>query len=111
MNFGVLAFATDQSLSPGHTARIAEERGFESVWFPEHSHLPVASGGWPGGDEIPDASSLCPCDSVSRSVFVCADYFQQAGATTEGRKEITQRAKSAAVEWHLCLLALLPVTC
>ncbi len=55
MEFGIIAFATDQSLNPGDIARIAEERGFESVWFPEHSHLPLASGGWPGGDRIPDA--------------------------------------------------------
>lgn len=53
MDYGILAFATDQTISPGDTARIAEEMGFESVWFPEHSHLPLASGGWPGGDEIP----------------------------------------------------------
>ncbi|MCP5025609.1 MAG: LLM class F420-dependent oxidoreductase [Actinomycetia bacterium] len=54
MDYGILAFATDQSTTPAESARLAEEHGFESIWFPEHSHLPVASGGWPGGDRIPD---------------------------------------------------------
>jgi probable F420-dependent oxidoreductase len=53
MDFGIIAFATDQTISPGRIARLTEEAGFESVWFPEHSHLPTASGGWPGGDRIP----------------------------------------------------------
>ncbi len=55
MHHGVLAFATDQSTTPAESAHLAEVHGFESIWFPEHSHLPLASGGWPGGDKIPDA--------------------------------------------------------
>jgi len=51
--YGIIAFATDQTIGPGAIARIVEEQGFESIWFPEHSHLPTASGGWPGGDRIP----------------------------------------------------------
>ena len=55
MDYGILVFATDQSTTPSESAQLAEEYGFESIWFPEHSHLPLASGGWPGGDEIPAA--------------------------------------------------------
>lgn len=50
---GILVFVTDESVSPAVAAAAAEERGFESVWFPEHSHLPEASRGWPGGPSIP----------------------------------------------------------
>jgi probable F420-dependent oxidoreductase len=55
MKYGIIAFATDQSTTPAESAQLAEEQGFESIWFPEHSHLPQASGGWPGGERIPDA--------------------------------------------------------
>lgn len=52
-DYGIIAFATDQTIGPGSIARMVEDHGFESIWFPEHSHLPTASGGWPGGDQIP----------------------------------------------------------
>ena len=42
MKLGVMIFPTDKTIDPGELARAAEEHGFESVWFPEHSHIPVA---------------------------------------------------------------------
>jgi probable F420-dependent oxidoreductase len=54
MKFGVQIFATDYSIRPAALARAAEERGFESLWFPEHSHIPASrKSPWPGGDELP----------------------------------------------------------
>jgi probable F420-dependent oxidoreductase len=41
MLFGVHIFATQFSFQPDELARAAEERGLESVWFSEHSHVPV----------------------------------------------------------------------
>ena len=33
---------------------MAEERGFECLLFPEHTHIPAAPGEpWPGGEELP----------------------------------------------------------
>lgn len=54
-HYGILSFATDQTTPPHIAAAACEAAGFESVWFPEHSHLPLASGGWPDGDDIPVA--------------------------------------------------------
>src|SRR6201984_1971541 len=35
-------------------ARALEERGFESVWAPEHSHIPLSrKTPFPGGGEVP----------------------------------------------------------
>jgi probable F420-dependent oxidoreductase len=34
-------------------ARAVEERGFESLFLPEHSHMPVDHSPWPGGPELP----------------------------------------------------------
>ncbi len=54
MDIGLLAFPSDLTMDPAALAVAAEERGFESLFYPEHSHLPAASGGWPGGPVIPD---------------------------------------------------------
>ena len=54
MKFGLTLFPTDYSISPAALARAAEERGFESLWFPEHSHIPAKrESPWPGGPELP----------------------------------------------------------
>lgn len=54
MELGVLVFPLEGSMTPDALALAAEERGFESIFYPEHSHLPVASDRWPGGPNIPD---------------------------------------------------------
>jgi alkanesulfonate monooxygenase SsuD/methylene tetrahydromethanopterin reductase-like flavin-dependent oxidoreductase (luciferase family) len=42
MHFGGAMFFTDYSMSAPDLARALEERGFESVWAPEHSHIPLS---------------------------------------------------------------------
>jgi probable F420-dependent oxidoreductase len=42
MDLGLTCFLTDRSISPTALARAAEERGFSSVWLPEHTHIPVS---------------------------------------------------------------------
>jgi probable F420-dependent oxidoreductase len=42
MHYGLTYFPTDDSMRPGPFARAAEERGFESIWLAEHSHIPVS---------------------------------------------------------------------
>ncbi|HEX5807476.1 MAG TPA: LLM class F420-dependent oxidoreductase [Anaerolineales bacterium] len=41
MQFGVHIFPTEHSIQPDELARATEERGLESVWFSEHTHIPV----------------------------------------------------------------------
>src|SRR5512143_2164356 len=54
MDFGVTMFATDYAMRPDDLARAVEERGFESLWFPEHTHIPASrKSPWPGGPELP----------------------------------------------------------
>jgi probable F420-dependent oxidoreductase len=54
MLFGVQMFATDYAIRPDELAREAEARGFESLWFPEHTHIPVSRRSpWPGGPVLP----------------------------------------------------------
>jgi probable F420-dependent oxidoreductase len=54
MQFGVMMFATDYAIRPDELARAVEERGFESLWFPEHTHIPASrQSPWPGGPDLP----------------------------------------------------------
>jgi probable F420-dependent oxidoreductase len=54
MKVGVSMFATDYAIRPDDLAREVEARGFESVWFPEHTHIPAnRKSPWPGGGELP----------------------------------------------------------
>ncbi len=41
MLFGIHVFPTEHSIQPDELARAAEERGLESIWFSEHTHIPV----------------------------------------------------------------------
>jgi probable F420-dependent oxidoreductase len=42
MNFGLFIFPSDTTLQPVDAGRAAEEAGFESLFFPEHSHIPIS---------------------------------------------------------------------
>jgi probable F420-dependent oxidoreductase len=54
MEFGGAMFFTDYSMSAAELARALEERGFESVWAPEHSHIPLSrKTPFPGGGDLP----------------------------------------------------------
>ena len=55
MNFGVTIFPTRYSIGPAELARAVEERGFESLFVPEHTHIPTSRRSpWPGGPDLPD---------------------------------------------------------
>ena len=54
MKFGVTMFPTDYAIGPAELARAVEERGFESLLFPEHIHIPTSRRTpFPGGAELP----------------------------------------------------------
>src|ERR1700760_3161814 len=54
LKFGASMFFTDYSMAPGALGKALEERGFESVWAPEHSHIPLSrKSPFPGGGDLP----------------------------------------------------------
>ncbi|MGZ0188384.1 MAG: LLM class F420-dependent oxidoreductase [Alphaproteobacteria bacterium] len=54
MHIGAHIFLTDYSIPPQELGPALEERGFESVWLPEHSHIPLPRvSPWPGGGDLP----------------------------------------------------------
>ena len=78
MHFGIAFFPTDYSISSAELATLAEERGYESLWVAEHSHIPASRlSPWPGGADLP------------RDYWHCLDPFvaltSAAAATTRLR--------------------------
>jgi probable F420-dependent oxidoreductase len=58
VDFGVMMFPTDDAVAPDELARMAEARGFESLFFPEHTHIPASrESPYPGGGELPEMYS------------------------------------------------------
>jgi probable F420-dependent oxidoreductase len=55
MKIGVHVFPTETSIQPDELGRLAEERGLDSVWFSEHTHIPVSILEAPvGRSRLPD---------------------------------------------------------
>ena len=80
MEHGVALFPTDV-LDPARSAlaRLAEERGFESLWFTEHTHIPVGrETPYPGGGELPREYShmLRPVRGARRSAAAATERIK-----------------------------------
>jgi probable F420-dependent oxidoreductase len=55
MGIGVLTFVTDEGIGPVELGQALEQRGFESLFLAEHTHIPVNNKTpYPGGGPIPD---------------------------------------------------------
>ena len=55
MDLGITMFPTDYAIDPAALAKACEERGFESLWFPEHTHIPVSRRTpYPAGGDLPE---------------------------------------------------------
>ena len=75
MKFAVGYFATDEGIDPATLARMVEERPFESLFFPDHTHIPASrETPYPVGGELPRQYSR------SHDPFVA---LMAAGAATE----------------------------
>src|SRR3984957_3418350 len=69
MKFGGAMFFTDYSMTAMELARELEQRGFESVWAPEHSHIPLSrKTPFPGGGDLPKQY----CDAMDPFVVLAA---------------------------------------
>jgi len=53
--FGVNMFPTDYAIQPVELAKAVEERGLDSLFFPEHTHIPASRATpFPGGTDLPE---------------------------------------------------------
>jgi probable F420-dependent oxidoreductase len=78
MQIGITTFPTDYSISATRLARAVEDRGFDSLWVAEHTHIPASRRtpyAW--GDELP---------SIYWESYEPFTFLAQAAAVTESLK-------------------------
>jgi probable F420-dependent oxidoreductase len=105
MRLGVTAFLTDRDIAPAALARAVEERGFHSLYLPEHTHLPVRADVPPAlveGVRIDDYKrSLCPLVALSTAVATTERIGLGTGILLAAQHDPIVLAKQVASLDHL----------
>ena len=99
MHFGAAMFFTDYSMAPGDLARSLEERGFESLWAPEHSHIPVSRASpFPNGGDLPKQyyDVMDPFVTLTAAVAVTKTLKIGTGVCLVQQRDPIQTAKLVA---------------
>jgi probable F420-dependent oxidoreductase len=99
MHHGVAMFITADAMRPGELARAVEERGFESLWFTEHSHIPASRRSpWPGGAELPQEyyGLLDPFVSLAFAAEATRSLKLGTGVCLVAQRDPIQTAKAVA---------------
>lgn len=105
MRIGITAFLTDQTIGAAALARAAEERGFASLFLPEHTHLPVRAATPPGlvdGVRLEDyRRSLDPLVALSTAASVTERIALGTGVVLVAQHDPVLLAKQVATLDHL----------
>jgi probable F420-dependent oxidoreductase len=99
MDFGVLMFMTDYAISAPALAQALEERGFESLWVPEHSHIPLSrKTPFPGGGDLPKQyyDAMDPFVMLSAAAAVTKKLKLGTGVCLVIQRDTIQTAKAVA---------------
>jgi probable F420-dependent oxidoreductase len=73
VDHGIMMFPTDYAIDPAALAKEVEDRGFDSLWFPEHSHIPTSrESPYPGGGDLPRMYSHTYDPFVALTAAACA---------------------------------------
>jgi len=99
MNFGLTIFPTDYSIPLHELAVEAEQRGFESLWVAEHSHIPVSRRSpWPGGGELPKMyyDTLDPFVALAAAATVTSTIKLATGICLVVQRDPIHTAKEVA---------------
>ena len=99
MKFGAAMFFTDYSIGPAELARALEERGFESVWAPEHSHIPLSrKSPFPSGGELPKQyyDVMDPFVTLSAAAAATTTIKLGTGVCLVIQRDTIQTAKAVA---------------
>jgi probable F420-dependent oxidoreductase len=107
MKYGVSIFPTDTSIRPDELAREVEARGFDSLWFPEHSHIPTSRktpwGGKEGMPPLPEQywRTLDQFVALAYAASATTDLRLGAGITLLAQRDPIWTAKEVATVDHL----------
>ncbi len=99
MEFGASIFFTDYSIAPTALATAMEARGFESLWAPEHSHIPTSRlSPYPGGGDLPKSyyDVLDPFVALAAAAVVTKTLKLGTGVCLVIQRDTIQTAKLVA---------------
>jgi len=99
MKIGVAMFFTDYSMTPQELGVAAEERGFDSVWSPEHSHIPLSrESPFPSGGELPKKyyDAMDPFVALMAAAAVTRTIKVGTGVCLVVQRDPIQTAKNVA---------------
>ncbi|HET6609259.1 MAG TPA: LLM class F420-dependent oxidoreductase [Rhodopila sp.] len=99
MKFGASMFFTDYSITPAEIAVAMEARGFDTLWGPEHSHIPLSrKTPFPLGPELPKRyyDVMDPFVSLSVAAAVTKTLKVGTGVCLVAQRDPIQLAKSVA---------------
>jgi len=99
MRFGVTTFLTDQGIGPVALAKALEERGFESLFVTEHTHVPAARrSAYPGGGELPEKyyRMLDPFLALTAAAAVTRTLLLGTGVALVAQRDPIVTAKEVA---------------
>lgn len=100
MKFGVTLFMTDRTVGPVEFACAVEERGFDSLYVPEHTHIPTSRLTPPptGGDELDEAykRTLDPFVALAAMAAVTERVRLGTGVCVLAQRDPIVTAKAAA---------------
>ena len=99
MKFGIATFVTDEGIRPAPLGRALEERGFDSVFLAEHSHIPASrESPYPGGGDLPRIyyRTLDPFVALTAMAATTTDLLLGTGIVLMPQRDVIHTAKSAA---------------
>jgi probable F420-dependent oxidoreductase len=99
MRYGVTIFATDVSIGVVELARALEERGLDSMWVPEHTHIPLSRRTpYPNGGELPDEYKRChdPFVALTAAALAAPSLRVGTGILLVAQREPIVTAKAVA---------------
>src|SRR5580692_7939114 len=92
-------FITDYAMDPAALAQALEARGFESIWVPEHSHIPASRRSpYPGGGELPKPyyDAMDPFVALTAAATATKTLKVGTGVCLIGQRDPIQTAKLVA---------------
>jgi probable F420-dependent oxidoreductase len=99
MHIGLTMFPTDYAIAPHELAREAEARGFESLWLPEHTHIPASRRTpYPAGGDLPEEywHTLDPFAALSAAAAVTRTIKLATGICLLIERDTIVTARAAA---------------
>jgi probable F420-dependent oxidoreductase len=99
MEFGAAMFFTDYPMTPAELGQALEARGFESLWAPEHSHVPTSrTTPFPQGGELPGkyAEAMDPFVTLTAAAVATTRLKVGTGVCLVAQRDPIQTAKLVA---------------